>query len=126
MARYEQYTEKNRLKNGAVVWAYTFELNDTKEKVVINRKPIKGRLSVSSRVSDDDGRRAFNEAKTPRFFVPFKKASDSEYAWSRAVNFHTRCYADTEEEAVDGYNGLIQQQINWHQKKICELTKLQK
>lgn len=122
MARYEQYSEKNEMRNGSVVWAYAFKMSKKNDKMILKCKPIKGRLCIIPYTSDNnDIERRFNQAIRPRFFVPFKKNSETEFAWSRAIDIQARCYADTKEEAIEGYNSLIQSQIDAHQKEIFKL-----
>lgn len=125
MARYEQYIEVSRLRNGSVMWAYEFELNSKKEHPVLNCTPVKGRICVSPICFNEDERHVFNPERAPRMFVPFKKNSETEYAWSRAVSLHARCYADTETEAIEGYNQRIQKCIDWHNERIAELKEKQ-
>lgn len=124
MAKYEQYEDIDRIPNGTVIWAYEFELDVRNENMVLYQKPIRGRISSVSKLFSDDNKEAFNPDKKSRFFVPFRKDSESQYKWSKAINIYSRCYADTKEEAVEGYNDLIGKQIDWHQEQIEKLSKM--
>lgn len=121
MAVYEKIKEKNDLMSGTVIWAYAFHENSTKDGMRLNQKPVKGRLSVEKSPAYGD---TFNPERTPYWFVPFMKNSETDYAWSKAVRVYARNYADTEEEARDAYNRLIDKNIEWYREKIANLEKM--
>lgn len=118
MAKYFTYMEKAGITNGTIIWAFAFEETTSKAGTLFHQKPIRGRLASDT---GDIGIQAFNPASSPRAFVPFKKNSDTEYAWSKAVGINTRCYADTEAEAVEGYNQLIEENMSWYRDKLKAL-----
>lgn len=101
MARYETMERKYSLE-GSVVWAYAFKETHTKDGMRLKQKPVKGRV-------------------TGRRFIPFKKNSQTEYAMSKAIAVDSRNYADTEAEAIEGYNELISRIIMQHEKDIKAL-----
>ena len=61
--------------------------------------------------------------KLPRYgnsvFIPYKKDGKT-FKESGIVNSRSRYYADTYEEAVEGYNSIIQDRINALEKEIEE------
>ena len=65
-------------------------------------------------------------SKSPRYFVPLsakKQGTDLEdLAWSKAVEISSRCYADSEQECIDLYNKLIDEDIAFFNQKIAEDT----
>lgn len=107
MAIYETMDEKNRLQAGTVVWAYAFQENSMKEGMLLSQKPVKGCIIHDSIYSN--------------MFAPFKKNKEPELALSKAINVYGRNFADTEEEAKEGYNQLIEKRIEWYQNKISLL-----
>lgn len=118
MARYEGYDGVRQLRNGSVVWAYEFQQTSKHDGLYLNQPPIKGRLGFIDCMGADNN---FSPLCRPRYFVPFKKGSEDDYAWSKAIALHSRCYADTEEEAIQGYNDLVAREIAWHQDRINKL-----
>lgn len=107
MARYETISERGNLPDGSTVWAYAFSENGLKDGMRLKQTPIKGRI-----VNRPDARSEF---------IPFKKGSNVAYARSKAVHIDSRNYADTEAEAAEGYNELVNKQIEWYKKKITAL-----
>ena len=57
------------------------------------------------------------------FFVPFKRNSGTEFAKSKAVQIDSRMYADTYEECVELFNGLINEKVEWFLKRAEETKK---
>ena len=117
MAIYKTMHEKEALVCGTVVWAYEFQENSKKEGMSLIQKPIKGRISCESHEMIG----VFEPGQRSRFFIPFKKNSEVEYAWSKAIRIYNRNFADTEIEAQIEYNQLIDYQISWYQDKIASL-----
>lgn len=110
MAKYENFARKLCLPHGAVVWAYLFKNTDSLIVRPINQKPVKGRIGHDSILDT--------------FFAPFEEGSDSVRDLSKAVKLHQLRYADTEAEAIDGYNQMVEEAIQSYQKKISELEAL--
>lgn len=125
MAKYETYQEKVNIRNGSVVWAYAFTETREKTKSSLKQVPVKGRLSCHKYGLGPEGGDAFAPGLRPRFFVPFRKGSETDYAWSKAIDISSRCYADTEGEATQGYNQLIENHIAWYDARIQELRGMQ-
>lgn len=76
-------------------------------------------------ITDSEKQKQFKEYHrllywTPRYFVPYKK-NGKELAFSKAVLVDSRWYADTEAQAIDGYNKLLEKEIEKLKQKISEL-----
>lgn len=108
MAKYETMDEKNRLQDRTVVWAYAFQENSMKEGMLLSQKPVKGCIIKNGLMYNN-------------VFAPFKKNKEPALALSKTINIYGRNFADTEEEAIEGYNQLIDELIIWHQDKIAAL-----
>lgn len=75
-------------------------------------KPIKGMLTTTHYNAESERHHISSyKLNYPEYFVPFRKnAKDltlENLAWSKAVCLESRCYADTEDEAIEQYNTLI-------------------
>lgn len=117
MALYKSGIERQNLLCGMAVWAYAFQETRQKDSMSLNQMPVKGRISYTD--CEMDG--CFAPGRTGRFFVPFRKNSETEYAWSKAIKLSSRYFADTKEEATEDYNRVIDKNIKWYQEKIREL-----
>lgn len=102
---------------GMTVWAYAFQETREKESMLLSQVPVKGRISYTNTPALE----CFTPGRAGRFFVPFKKNSETEYAWSKAVRLWSRNFADTEEEAKQAYNRSVDCKIKWYQEKIRQL-----
>lgn len=92
---------------GDTVWACAFAYDKTPYRMLAHQKPIQGKLFYS-RYGDGDQP---SQNLRPRYFVPMTK-DKKNFQFSRAVSIRAREYADTEQEAIQIYNSLIQQKID--------------
>lgn len=97
------YTHLTR-KPGDIVWAFSYSGENRTHGQKLRQKPVKGML-LSYKYEDSD----INPNGPCRFFVPFGK--NDKPSWSKVVNAYSRYYADTEQDAIDGYNMEIQRLI---------------
>lgn len=83
--------------------------------MLYKQKPIRGILSNDNRGMIDEPK----YLKQYSFFIPVNEKGKPLI--SKAVSIYARHYADTESEAIDGYNHLIDNLIKTYQEKISEL-----
>lgn len=117
MAVYKTGIERLNMQCGMIVWAYEFQETQQKESMHLSQAPIKGRISYTA----CEAQGCFAPGRRGGFFVPFRKNSETQYAWSKAIRLSSRHYADTEEEAREDYNRIIDKNIKWYQEKIKDL-----
>lgn len=113
-------------KMGEMLWGYAFLQTSTKESLRLLQKPVKGMILPYRRKPSDFNIKNPSTSIPPhsmgvRYFIPLKKNSEMELAWSKAVSAHARHYADTEAEAIADYNRMIDTTIDMHRKIISEL-----
>ena len=108
MARYETRKAKAALPVGTKLWAYAFTLDSHKENMALKQEPVLGQVTEGKYGS--------------LHFAPIKKSGDG-LVLSKSIHIDGRDYADTEEEAKDGYNEKVQDAIRWHQERISALEK---
>lgn len=80
------------------IWAVAYSVNDTTEHNDLLCKPTLGEI------------RQYGNYRSGSFF-PYKKGT-TEVRTTGGVNFQSRMYADTYEEAVELYNELVQKRID--------------
>lgn len=99
-ARYhDQQTLRNWADNQTIVWGVAYKINDQSLHVDLKQTPVKGIIKPTGTSYS----RAFE-------FIPLnQKGKPQNY---KAVNANSRCYADTEAEAEELYNELVQERIN--------------
>ena len=83
-------------------WAFAYKEDERALNLIC--KPIKGRIMDS----------AFSKK-----FYEYKK--DGKTLKTNGVNIESRCYADTYEEAVDGFNRLVKNRIKSLKNEIRRL-----
>ena len=110
---------------GDEVWACAFHYSHNKESKSLHQKPVLGVLMAGDTLYSHNSkmermRSYYDKEPNPGYFVPFKKNS-KELAWSKSVMLSSRCYASTEEEAIQLYNDLITEAIDWHNSEIKDL-----
>lgn len=115
------------IKPGTKVWACAYSFDNNKTTMGLIQKPIYGMIKGYGW----DWREDYNEEiAEPIYFVPFKKGSETEFAKSKEVRFLSRVYADTYGECIELYNTLVQERIDWFNKRIeetkCDLIKMEK
>lgn len=108
---------------GDIVWACGYQHASNKESKKYFAKPVRGMLTTTNYEMDEENKPIYMD-KTYcgkiRYFVPFKK-NGKGLAWSQAVSYSARCYADSEEECIELYNELIDDAIAVHQQIIASL-----
>ena len=85
-----------KLLGDKVIWGFAYKFNNDEKSMATVKKPVKGKL-VKMKWGDYE-------------FIELKK--NGELRKSGGVSIHARDYADTEEEANQEYNRLIQIQID--------------
>lgn len=101
------------LKVGDKVWACAFDLNRPRTGFAYFQKPVYGMIrgrKLKGKTSDISKKEA---AMGARYFVPFKKDSTTDLAWSKAINVDSRRYASSEEECVKLFNKFVGKNVNW-------------
>lgn len=102
------------------VWACAFTQTSTKDAKRYFCKPVKGMLMTSNTEKRCEENKQKHTAHDIKYFVPFKKDC-VHLAWSQAVHFTARKYADSEAECISLYNSLIYDAVEFHQNIIDEL-----
>lgn len=113
MARYTHQEAYNRLKTGYLLYAYAYRTNNDKESMGLRCKPVLGVLAARRNNITKPGE------DRPQYFIPYGK--NNKPCYSRAVSLCARKYADTMQEAIDGYHAEIKECIQWHENRIEEL-----
>lgn len=124
LMKIRKYTEARRhYKSGDIVWACAFQRTDNDLSLRYFSKPVKGML-VPYEYLEMCQRTPDLTLESPIYFIPFnaKKHGTSieDLAWSKAVQLSSRCYADSEQECIDLYNQLIDEDIAFFKKQITE------
>ena len=120
--------DKNYLSAGDTVWGYHHRYSGNKEGMALKQVPIFGMITVGYTQASNDrmleimSKENISLNKGAQYFTPFKK-NGKDLAWSKAVRFHSRSYAETKDDAIRLYNDLIRQSIKWHQDEIEKLMK---
>lgn len=100
---------------GKEVWAFWFDRCSGKSGRIHNKAPMLGVLTGSDFCPN-----------SIRYFVPYKikgKEVTKELDTKKILSAHLLTYADTYEEAVEKYNKLIQEEIDFHENKLKALRK---
>lgn len=123
--KFKRYQDaRGHYKVGDVVWGCAYTCSGDKESKRFFQEPIKGQFTASNREVTNTAIMATAAQKgtyvEPRYFVPFKK-NGIDLAWSKAVNFTARMYADTYAESVELYNDKIQEYIDWFENEVKEM-----
>ena len=87
-------------KPGDTVWAFAYTGENRTRGKTLRQTPMKGRL-LNSRWPGGD----IDPAKPVQYFVPYGKTGHP--SWSKTVAAESRRYADTEADAVAGYNAEV-------------------
>lgn len=87
------------------LWAYAYSTNNSEKSMALKKEPVLGQIKGEGYY------RMFHEYKRDG---QLKKSS---------VKAHSRRYADTEQEAIEGYNKLVNNQIQKLEELIAEYTK---
>ena len=85
---------QHKLPNGKSVWAVAYSIDNESMYPHLRKTPVRGIITVNG-----------------DFFVEYKKGTNIKKK-SGIVNSSSRMYADTEKEAVEMYNALVQDRIN--------------
>ena len=85
------------------IYGFAYEVNDDTDIKRLACKPVLGEVIENEGISC--------RLWCKYVFIPYKVGT-SEKRKSGYVNFDSRCYADTYEEAVEMYNELVQQRID--------------
>lgn len=108
MARYTTRKQSGTLALGRSIWAYAFTTDSHEKDMLLRQEPVLGEITEGKYGS--------------LYFTPYRKDGNG-LASSRAVKLESRHYADTLEEAIDGYNAEVKAQIEWHRQCIGDLEK---
>ena len=94
-------------KAGTVLWGFAYKFTSTKENMRLSQTPVKGMLLCHA------DRKHYEEFLTnpndykfhfkPAYFVPFSQKTPDKLLFSKAVSIYGRRYAETENDAWDGY-----------------------
>ena len=104
MAKYKaSYHDDKMLQNWAdnqtIIWGVAYKINDQTLHVDLKQKPIQGIIKAT-------GGPCWHKFE---FVSLNKKGQPQNY---KAVHVNSRCYADTEAEAEELYNELVQERID--------------
>lgn len=99
---------------GDIVYAYAFKETESRDQLRYIQKPILGILTKFNHPDNEQGE-LFKSQTKPRYFVPFKKNSTSELAWSKSVQASARHYEQTEAKAIQEFNEIIKKVIRQHE-----------
>ena len=96
----------NQLPVNQPLWAVAYHINNETGYVKLRSLPVRGEIRKWERFNGAD-------------FFPYKKNS-TEVRQTGKVDYQSRMYADTEEEAFEMYNELVQKRIEALYKMIEE------
>lgn len=85
------------------IWGFAYSINDDTEDKRLICLPVQG--EISENINRD------YKIWSKYCFIPYKKGTNTKRK-SGVVDFNSRMYADTYEEAVEMFNELVQQRIN--------------
>lgn len=105
-----------KFRAGDDAWAFEFRLQANKARPYLFAAPFRGRFSEFPSAAPPPGR-AMTGA--PLYFVPYNKTG--KLAWSRAVTWSARIYADTEAEAAAGFDAALASAADWMRRKADEI-----
>lgn len=110
--------ESRDLVHGQIVWGCAYDEDNNYDYSHLKQLPVKG-------IVYDKYKAGYNKPKySYHIFVPLNKKG--EPIQSKAVDINARHYANTYEESVNVYNGLVQARINYLNNVIeeCETHKI--
>ena len=81
--------------------------------------PIKGMIMAGNTRERHNAVLKLSNCPKPNYFVPF--GTNKRLSWSKAIHFQNYHYADTEQECIELYDDLIQNEINWHKAELQKL-----
>lgn len=81
------------------IWAVAYNINDDTEHHRLLCKPIQGEIILNTPYEDN------------AYFIPYKK-NGTGFCKSKRVDFNSRLYANSYEEAAELYNELVQKHID--------------
>lgn len=110
-------------KTGDIVWACNYKQTSNKERKLLKQPPVFGQLTLGKDKESDEYNRKNYYSYKPIYFVPFKKNSKNELAWSKAVHIESRYYATNLIDCINIYNQLLDNVINWHLSEIASINK---
>lgn len=116
---YRNYKEIKNIKPETKLWACAYKFDNNKITIRLISKPVYG----MARGYGWDYEEVTEEELYASFFVPFKRNSETEFAKSKAVQIDSRMYADTYEECVELFNGLVNEKVEWFLKRAEETKK---
>lgn len=85
------------------IWGFAYSINDGTEDKRLICLPVQGEISENIN--------RHYKIWSKYCFIPYKKGTNTKRK-SGVVDFNSRMYADTYEEAVEMFNELVQQRIN--------------
>ena len=91
-------SHQNNLPIGKPIWGFAYKVDNETNRAVLKQTPVLGII---------DGKSSYHTQ-----FTPFSKTNPKQLAKSKTVNASARTYADTEQEAIDAYNELVQKRID--------------
>lgn len=102
-----RYTYKE-VQDGQKVWACAYELNHSKESNALKCEPVYGVITMSEKY------------RGCGWFTKLKANGES---CKTIINFMSREYTDTREEAVKLYNELITKKISYMEELIDDMRR---
>lgn len=109
---YDYGYDINKLPLNKPVWGFAYDINDDTKHRRLSCFPVLGEISEND----------IKEKWSIYCFFPYKKGTKQKRK-SGAVDFNSRYYADTYEEAVEMYNELVQQRIDNLNRMVKEAEK---
>lgn len=110
--------DNSNLKHEQIVWACAYNEDNNYDYSHLKQLPIRGMILDKYKAGIDK----------PKYsswvFVPLNK--DGKIVKSKVVDVYSRSYANTYEECIDLYNGLVQERIDRLNEiiKECETHKI--
>ena len=109
-------------KPGDIVWAFAYQNGDKIRGQKLRQKPVRGMLISDYYPNCTDIKPCVNPNEPARWFAPFNK--NDEPRMSAIVRIDNRKYAETESEAIEGYNLEVKREIKMHETAIQEHYKM--
>lgn len=102
MKYYTSYSiSKDKLPVNKPIWALAYSINDDTEHKRLICKPVQGEIRENTNT----------KRWCSHIFYPYKKGT-TEIRKSGSVDYYSRMYADTYEEAIEMFNELVQTRID--------------
>lgn len=110
MAIYDAWTKATMPPENVPIWGFAYDIDNETGRSVLKAEPVLGEICWSGTVVRN------------RYFFPYKKGTH-EKRKTGEVHYTSRYYADTEAEAKQAYNKLVDDRIRLLNKMALDAEK---